>query len=92
MVEDADVRPDGPWHGIVGTVGSSPTRLPTRGRALGVDEELRQQLLEQVGHKDKVTSGGAALSVHSVSVTMHSKIILKEGRVARPSLRCVCSQ
>jgi hypothetical protein len=38
---------------------------------------------------------GLAASCHgvaSVEVTMHSKIILKEGRVARPSLRCVCSQ
>ena len=27
-----------------------------------------------------------------LNVTMHSKIMLKEGRVARPSLRCLCSR
>jgi hypothetical protein len=32
------------------------------------------------------------LGVFPLKVTIHSNIILKEGRVARPSLRCVCSQ
>ena len=39
-----------------------------------------------------LVTGGTRFFPFRLRVTMHSKIILKEGRVARPSLRCVCSQ